>query len=207
MLAGITDTVRDQVAAGGYPALALLIAVENVLPPIPSEVILPLSGSFVAEGSLSFIPALLAATAGSVGGALVLYAVARVGGRPLVLRFSALLRVSEGRLDRADRWFDRHGDAIVLFGRLVPGARSIVSIPAGLAEMPLGRFVLLTTIGSGAWNAALIGAGWALGDAWSDVAAVVSRASEAVVVAAGLVTIGLVAAWVLRRRRRRHAAG
>jgi membrane protein DedA with SNARE-associated domain len=208
MLASITDTVTEHVDAGGYPGLALLIAVENVLPPIPSEVVLPLAGSFVAEGSLSFVPAVLAATAGSLAGALVLYALARIGGRPLILRLSRVLRVDEEKLDRADRWFDRRGDAIVLLGRMVPGARSVVSIPAGLAEMPLGRFALLTAIGSGAWNAALIGAGWALGDSWTEVADVLSRASEVVLIGGGALVAALVvgAVWRRRRRQRREAA-
>lgn len=207
MLASITDTVTEQVDGGGYPALALLIAVENVLPPIPSEVILPLAGSFVSEGSLSFLPAVLAATAGSLAGALALYALARIGGRPLILRLSRVLRVDEEKLDRADRWFDRRGDAIVLLGRMVPGARSLVSIPAGLAEMPLGRFALLTAIGSGIWNAALIGAGWALGDSWTEVADVLSRASKVVLIAGGVaLVVPVVVAAVWRRRRRRREA-
>lgn len=205
MIASLTDTVREQVSAGGYPALTLLIAVETVLPPIPSEVVLPLAGSFVAEGALAFVPAVLAATAGSLAGALLLYALARLGGRPLILRYGRLLRVREEQLDRADRWFDRRGDAIVLVGRLVPGARSVVSIPAGFAEMPLGRFALLTTIGSGIWNSALIGAGWALGDRWTEVADVVGRASTAVLVAGGVALAALIAVAIYRRRRRMAA--
>lgn len=204
MIASLTDTVREQVSAGGYPALTLLIAVETVLPPIPSEVVLPLAGSFVADGTLAFVPAVLAATAGSLAGALLLYALARLGGRPLILRYGRLLRVREEQLDRADRWFDRRGDLIVLVGRLVPGARSVVSIPAGLAEMPLGRFALLTTIGSGIWNSALIGAGWALGDSWTAVADVVGGASKVVLIAAGVALVGLVAVALWRRRRLRN---
>ena len=110
--------------------------------------------------------AVLAATIGSVAGALILYALGRIGGRPLLLRHGRILRLDERRLDRADDWFDAHGPKLVLLGRLVPGVRSVVSVPAGLSEMPVGRFVALTALGSAVWNAVLIGAGWALGSRW-----------------------------------------
>src|SRR5688572_31374743 len=112
---------------------------------------------------MGYFGAVLAATIGSLFGALLLYAFGRLGGRPLLLRYGRWLRLDEARLDKADEWFDTHGGKIVFFGRLVPGVRSVVSIPAGLSEMPLGRFMLLTTAGSAIWNFALIGAGWALG--------------------------------------------
>lgn len=202
-LAALTDAVRAALDGGSYPALALFVAVENVFPPIPSEVVLPLAGFYVGEGTLAFVPALLGATTGSVVGALVLYAIGRFGGRPLVLRLGGVLRVDEERLDRADAWFDRHDWKLVLFGRMVPGMRSVVSIPAGLAEMPVGRFVALTALGSGAWNALLVGAGWALGDNWDAVTHVVGQASIFVLAGAGVLVLGLVAVWLLRKRRRR----
>jgi LPXTG-motif cell wall-anchored protein len=201
----LVDTVRSALEGGSYPALVLLVAAENVFPPIPSEVILPLTGFYVWDGTLAFVPALLGATAGSVGGALVLYAVGRFGGRPLVLRLGGVLRVDEGRLDRADAWFDRHDWKVVLFGRMVPGMRSIVSIPAGLAEMPVGRFVFLTALGSGAWNALLVGAGWALGDNWEAVTAIVGQASTFVLAAVGALLLVALGVWLLRRRRRKWA--
>jgi len=110
---------------------------------------------------------LTVATAGSLIGALLLYGVGRLGGRPLVLRLGPLLRISPDQLERADAWFDRRGAWIVVLGRLVPGARSIVSIPAGMSEMPLVHFGLLTTVGSLTWNAVLIGVGQSLGANWA----------------------------------------
>ena len=148
----MTDWAQTLLTDGGYAVLAALILLENLLPPIPSEVLLPLAGSRVATGDMAFLPAVLAATAGSMAGALVLYALGRFGGRPLLLRHGRILRLDEQRLDRADEWFDRHGPRIVLLGRLVPGVRSVVSIPAGLSEMPVWRFLMLTALGSVVWK-------------------------------------------------------
>ena len=196
------DWVRNTVSAGGYPALAGLILAENLFPPIPSELILPLAGFYVGQGEMTFILAVLAATLGSLAGALLLYAIARFGGRKLVLRFGKFLRVKEQDLDKADHWFDRLGAPIVLFGRLVPGARSLVSIPAGLSEMPVAKFIALTTLGSTAWNCALIGAGWALGEHYEQVGGIVGPIGTAVVAMCALAVLAL----VIRAYRNRRAA-
>jgi membrane protein DedA with SNARE-associated domain len=200
LLAGIGDWIRDAVTAGGYPVLALLILAENVFPPIPSELILPLAGFYVGRGELAFGWTVAAASLGSVTGALILYGLARHGGRPLLLRHGRLLRLHERDLDRADAFFDRHGSWFVLLGRLVPGVRSLVSVPAGLSEMPLLRFVLLTLAGSTAWNATLVGAGWLLGSNYGRVADVIGPISTGVAVALGFAVAGFVVWWYRRRR-------
>jgi membrane protein DedA with SNARE-associated domain len=186
------DWVRNTVSAGGYPALAGLILAENLFPPIPSELILPLAGYYVGQGEMAFVLAVLAATIGSLAGALLLYAIARFGGRRLVLRWGKVLRVKQRDLDKSDEWFDRHGGWVVLLGRLVPGARSLVSIPAGLSEMPVWRFTALTALGSTAWNCALIGAGWALGEHYERVGGIVGPVGTAVVALCALAVLGLV---------------
>jgi membrane protein DedA with SNARE-associated domain len=195
------DWVRNTVSAGGYPALGGLILAENLFPPIPSELILPLAGFYVGQGEMTFVLAVLAATLGSLAGALILYAIARFGGRKLVLSFGKVLRIKASDLDRADHWFDRHGAPIVLFGRLIPGARSLVSIPAGLSEMPIPKFIGLTAAGSTAWNCALIGAGWALGEHYEKVGGIVGPIGTAVV---GLCVLAVIA-LVIRAYRKRAA--
>jgi membrane protein DedA with SNARE-associated domain len=192
--------VVDVIQSFGYAGVAFLMLVENLFPPIPSEVILPLTGFLVNEGSLVFIPALIVATIGSVAGTLVLYALGRWGGRELILRHNRVLRLKEADLDRADRWFDRYGGAMVLFGRIVPGMRSLVSIPAGLSEMPLGRFVVLTAVGSGAWNTLLIWVGWLLGENWTRVAGVVGSVSNVVLAVFLGVGASFLGVWWWRRR-------
>jgi membrane protein DedA with SNARE-associated domain len=205
MLAAVApgDWVRNTVSSGGYPALAGLILAENLFPPIPSELILPLAGYYVGEGEMTFIFAVLAATIGSLVGALLLYAIARFGGRKVVLRYGKILRIKEKDLDKADDWFDRHGGWVVLFGRLVPGARSLVSIPAGLSEMPLVKFIALTTLGSAVWNCALIGAGWGLGEHYDKVGGVVGPVSTAVL---GVLVLAVLALGVVLYRRRTATA-
>jgi len=202
----VTDWVQDLLGEGSYLVLTALLVLENLFPPIPSEIVLPFAGALVSDGGMGYLGAVLAATAGSLIGALILYAIGRYGGRPLIYRYRRVLRLSEAQLDRADAWFDARGVWIVLLGRLVPGVRSIVSIPAGASEMPLGLFVALTTIGSAVWNAALIGAGWALGDNWEEAAAVVDDFKTVVYVLVA-VSIAALAAWFLRRRARTRAAG
>ncbi len=179
----------------GYAGVAFLMLAENLFPPIPSEVILPLTGFLIGQGDLRFVPTLVAATFGSLAGALILYALGRWGGRELILRYGRVLRVKEAELDRADKWFDRYGSAIVLTGRMVPGVRSLVSIPAGLSEMPLGRFILLTTLGSGVWNTLLIWGGWLLGENWSQVAGLVGSASHVIFAILGIAAIVLGVWW------------
>jgi membrane protein DedA with SNARE-associated domain len=199
------EWMQEALGAGGYLVLTGLILLENLFPPVPSEVLLPLAGSRIAAGDWIYPLTVLAATAGSVVGALILYALGRTGGRVILLRHGRLLRLDERRLDRADEWFDRHGPKIVFFGRLLPGVRSVVSIPAGLSEMPLGRFLLYTTAGSAVWNAALIGAGWALGSRWDEVTAVIEQAQWPVLIATTVAGAGAVVVARSRRRRTRTA--
>lgn len=187
----------------GYAGIVALTFLENLILPLPSALILMLVGFLVSHNDLEFVSALLAATLGSLLGSLLLYTLSRWGGRALLLRYHAVLRVKESDLDRADEWFDRHGEALVLFGRLVPFARSLVSIPAGLSQMPLWRFTLLSAIGSIGWNSLLIVAGWLLGENWLWATHMVGSVSNAVlIVGAAIVAEVLVIRWWRRRRTR-----
>ncbi len=198
MLENMAQWVLDVLAALGYLGLALLLIAENLFPPIPSEVVLPLAGFLVSQGDLNLWGALVAATTGSVLGAVILYSLGRWGGRRFVLRYGSWLRVDKDSLDRAEGWFRHYGDALVLFARVVPVARSIVSIPAGTAKMSMVRFVVLTTVGSAIWNALLIGAGVFLGANWSVVQNWVGSYSDVVLV---LATVGAAVYLILRHFR------
>ena len=149
MIAAVTDLIRQ----AGYVGLFAVVLAENLVPPIPSEIVLPFAGWEVARGELALLPALLAATAGSVTGALILYWLARRGGRSAILATHRVSRVTAEDLDRVDARFRRHGVWLVLAGRCVPGLRSVISVPAGMAHMHLGLFIALTTTGSAIWNA------------------------------------------------------
>ncbi len=192
----------DVLGAYGSLGLAALMLAENLFPPIPSEAVLPLAGFLVGRGEIGAAQALVASTAGSLAGAFALYALGRWGGRSLVLRHGGLLRVGEADLDRAEGWFERYGDFVVFFARMVPLARSVVSIPAGAAKMPLARFALLTTAGSALWNALLIGAGYLLGANWSRVGVFVGTYSNVALTALAIAALALALRWWLRRKRR-----
>lgn len=199
---GSTDWITTTVTTGGPWALLTLMLVENLFPPIPSEAVLPLAGFLIQRGTLPLVPAFIAATAGSVIGALILYALGRWGGRPVLLRWGHVLRLDEAQLDRADDWFDRHGPKLVFWCRMIPLARSVISVPAGASEMPIMRFLVLTTLGSALWNAALIGAGAIVGDNWRTVTGIVSAYSTIALITFAVALLAAVVLW-----RRRPASG
>ncbi len=199
MLEELTDFARDAVTSAGYPGILAAMVAENLFPPIPSEVVLPLAGYEVSQGSLTFLATVLVATLGSLTGALILYAIGRYGGRPAVDRWGRVLRVTHADLDRAERWFDRWGDWIVLLSRLVPLIRSVVSVPAGLMRMSVLRFAVLTTLGSLLWNFLLVGAGYQLGSRWEEISALIGRWSDVMLVIAVL-SLAAAVVWLWRRR-------
>lgn len=195
----MADRIAELIERFGYAAVAVLMFVENVFPPIPSEPALLLAGAGVHDGTLTFAGVLVAATVGSVLGSIALYALAYFGGRPLLERHGRLLRVSPTDLERAERWFDRWGPWLVLGARVVPLARSLVSLPAGVVRMKFWLFVTLTTIGSLVWNTAIVSAGWAVGDNWRSIAEALGVAGT---VTGAVLALALAVLWVWWRRRR-----
>jgi membrane protein DedA with SNARE-associated domain len=203
----VVDWAVGTMDALGGLGLAVLIFLENVFPPIPSEVILPLAGVAAAKEGGTFVGMLLFSLLGSLAGAWLLYGLGRALGptrlRSLFLRLP-LLHVED--FDRTVEWMRRHGTKGVFFGRMVPGIRSLVSIPAGLFAMPFGRFTLLTLAGSAIWNALFIALGFMLGANWHVIepyTEVVSNIVYAVIVVAVLVVL----VRLVRRERRRRAQG
>lgn len=187
----------------GPLGVALLMFAENVFPPIPSELIMPLAGFNAAQGRMGLITVILAGTIGSVAGATLWYYLGRAVGpervRRLAARHGRWLTITPAEVDRAQAWFDRHGAAAVLLCRLVPAVRTLISIPAGLAQMPLGTFLLWTSIGSLGWTSFLAIAGWMLEGAYSRVEDWVNPVSSVVVV--GLIAIYI---WRVVTWDRRH---
>lgn len=207
MLGDLASWVKEVVDALGYLGVALLVVLENVFPPIPSEIVLPFAG-FVAEpdGAGAVAAMVAAATAGSVVGAWVLYGIAALIGDAalhcFVARTGRWFGVKTADLDRAEQWFDRRANLAVLVGRCVPLIRSLVSIPAGFRRMEPVRFTLLTAAGSLVWNVALIGAGAALGTKWDLVQGWVGALQWVVVAAIAVAAVR----WAVEVRRRRRAS-
>jgi membrane protein DedA with SNARE-associated domain len=206
-LTGLSGAVSDVIAAlGEFGVLALTFA-ETVFPPVPSEIVLPLAGYLAYRGPLDLTRVFLAATTGSVLGAWVLYWLgAKAGLERSSRRLAALPLVHRDDVDAAVAWFDRHGHWAVLLGRLVPGVRSLISLPAGTTAMNPWRFTIWTTVGSGLWNALLIGGGYALGTQYEKVEEYAGLIDRALIVGLAL-TLVLLIVNQLRRRRIRSAAG
>ncbi|MEV1143605.1 DedA family protein [Micromonospora sp. NPDC049799] len=199
---GLTGWVADVIDAMGALGVALLVALENVVPPIPSEIVLAMAGYLSSAGRFNVVLIVLAATAGSVGGALLLYWLGAGLGEDRLKRWlDRLPLVDTDDLEKADRWFERHGRWAVLFGRLVPVVRSLVSVPAGANRMPMGEFVLFTTLGSGVWNTVIVGLGYALGSRWKDVDRYSSWFNYAIFAIFGF----MIVSWAVKKVRRRRA--
>ena len=193
----------------GYVGVLILMFLENVVPPIPSELIMPLAGFRAGQGHLNFALVVLAGTAGSVLGALPLYGVGRWVGQARLLRWTERhghwLAVSPDDVRGARRWFDRHGGKAVLIGRLVPGVRSLISIPAGAAEMPVLPFLVYTAVGTAAWAGLLAGLGTMLGRNYDRVGRYLGPATYVVF---GVLAVSFVVRVIrLRRKRNRDRRG
>ena len=200
--------------AVGYLGVALAVALETIVAPIPSEVILPMAGWKVSQSAadasvvepLTGLPwnlplAVAFATVGSVVGAVVGYAVGAWGGRPILDRWGRYVGIGAADLDRADRWFERWGSWAVFFGRMVPLVRTFVSYPAGISRMPMGRFLLFSTLGSLPWNLALISAGFVVGENYPQIEAAIKPYEYVIYAVVLAVVLVLLARWFLGRRR------
>ncbi|MDQ0798565.1 DedA family protein [Arthrobacter sp. SLBN-112] len=163
-LTGIVGFAAKAIDALGEWGVGAFTLAETVVPPIPSEVILPLAGYLAKQGSLSLLLVVVTSTLGAYLGALLLYWLgAKLGLERSIRWLSKLPLVDREDFEQATAWFRRHGRSSIFFGRLLPGIRSLISLPAGAAAMPVGTFSLFTLAGSGLWNGALIGLGYLLG--------------------------------------------
>jgi membrane protein DedA with SNARE-associated domain len=203
LLSSLATWVQDVIEQLGYLGVALLVVLENVFPPIPSEIVLPFAGFVAQQGSDSVVLMILAATVGSVIGALIMYWIAAIIGddrlHAFTRRFGKWIQIREADLTRAEEWFDRHAMSAVLVGRCVPLIRSVVSIPAGFRRMKLIPYIAYTFLGSLVWNIALVGAGAVLGENWERVEPVVA-AFQWIVIVVILAGIARLAYVVYRRK-------
>lgn len=199
---GVAGWAADLMENLGGPGAGLAIALENLFPPLPSEVILPLAGFTASQGRMDVFAAVAWTTAGSVVGALVLYLLGALFGRERLIAAAARLPlVKVADVERTEVWFLRHGTKAVFFGRFVPIFRSLISIPAGVERMRLPLFLCLTAAGSLIWNTAFIAAGYALGARWHEVTDLVGLYSKVILVAVIVAALALVVVRLLRSGR------
>lgn len=192
----------------GYVGIAVLIAIENIFPPIPSEVILTFGGFMTTYSTMSIWLVVLAATAGSLAGAVILYSVGYMVNperlaKLLSGKVGKMLKLKPDDIFSAQSWFNSKGNLTVFFCRFIPIIRSLISIPAGMAKMPLGKFLLMTTAGTTIWNIVLVGFGAFAGASWGRVVAYMGTYSEVgkIVVWSGIL-LGCIAFYIRRKRRK-----
>lgn len=193
--AGILDTIRQS----GYAGIAILMALESACIPIPSEIIMTFSGYLVSLHLMTLTGITLVGTLGSVLGSLAAYAFGAYGGLPILERYGHYILISQHDLERAHKWFERHGEATVFIGRLLPILRTFISLPAGVARMPLAPFIAYSTVGSFIWCGALGFVGLRLGDHWRALGPYMHKIDEGIGI--GIITFALI---ILRRQWRQR---
>ena len=197
----LTTTVGDH----GYLAVFLLMAIGSACIPIPSEIVMLFGGALASAGfaapgnELDLVTVALVGIAGNVVGSWVAYGVGYAGGRPLIDRWGKYLLLRPHEVDRAHAWFDRHGEAAVFWSRMIPLARAFISLPAGVARMPFGRFTVFTTLGCIPWCFGLAWAGYELGQNWDTIDKYLRPVGYAIAV---VLAVGI-AVWATRRLRSR----
>jgi membrane protein DedA with SNARE-associated domain len=203
----ITKTVSSWISDFGYPAVFLVALLENLFPPIPSEVIFPLVGFVAYHNNLGIAHAIsmgIVGAMGSTAGAVVIYYVSLKIGKPAILRFGRYVRIGERGLLEAESWFQKYGAIAVFSGRMAPAIRELISIPAGLGRMNIVKFMLFTFAGSAVWSVALTLLGYFLGDAWSLIA---SQLSSIFSIIAIIIILTIAVIIGLMYYKRRHKKG
>lgn len=199
----IANFIVAIISSLGYPGVFLCMFMESACLPIPSEIILVFAGFVVAQGKLNVFGVMLSGIAGALSGASLTYAVARYGGRPLLLRYGRWVLITEQRLDTVENWFRKRGQWSVLVCRWVTGLRAIVSLPAGLARMPYGKFIALSSLGWGAWVALAVVLGIWIGEEWRVIVKAFERFKAGLLILAAAALL----VWILYRARTRRLSG
>ena len=195
-LEAVAAWIQGVISAMGYPGIALLMGIESACIPLPSEVIMPFAGSLVPSGRFTLFGCGLAGAIGCVLGSIPAYYAGYYGGRPLILKYGRYVLLSAEHLDWADRFFARRGDITVFIARLLPVVRTFIAFPAGVAKMPMGKFVVYTFVGSFPWCLGLAWLGAKLGEHIDELKPWFHR-FDAVLVAAGVAAV----VWFIWRQR------
>lgn len=190
----------------GYLGILLLIMIENVFPPIPSEIILCFGGFMTTKSSLTILGIVIASTIGSILGAIILYFIGKILNKERIIRIISgkigkILKLKKKDIEKADKWFDNKGAKTVFFCRFIPILRSLISIPAGMSEMPFAKFLILTTTGTAIWNTVLTILGNIMGENWTIIAEVINNYSHIVLIAL-IISVILFTFYFYKKRKK-----
>jgi membrane protein DedA with SNARE-associated domain len=190
----------ETISSLGYLGVFCLMVLESMVVPIPSELVMPFAGFLASQGRFSMAGVIIVSTLGSIAGSLISYYIGMFGGREIVERWGRYLLVSRKDLDKTHSWFANRGESTIFVARLIPVVRHLISIPAGVARMNLGKFILFTVLGAGIWNSFLAYLGYALGENWESVRRYTEPLS--IVMAVAIVALGV---WFVWRHFKRHS--
>ena len=203
MFDAFSDWVQGIVRAGGYPVVFALITLESTLVPIPSELVMPFAGYMAWKGEFSLPVILVINSVGAVVGSGICYWIGVVGGKPFLVNYGKYFLVRQHEIARTEAFFARHGKTTILIGRFLPVIRHIISVPAGIARMPLPGFFLQTFLGSTIWGGALILLGYYVGANWEALTSALKRVDHVIGAILVLALVALGIRFVVRRRRER----
>jgi len=198
----LVNWVTQLIASLSYPGVFLLMLLESTAAPVPSEAVLPFAGFLVAQGSMSFWLLVITSTLGSIAGSLISYWIGFKGGRPLVNKVGKYLLLHERHLDHTEQFFNRYGSITIFVARFVPVVRHLISIPAGVAEMKLRKFIPLTLAGAAIWNTVLLWLGMTLREQWETILQYTQLLDYLMIT---VLVLG-VAWWIMRIRGHSHFA-
>jgi membrane protein DedA with SNARE-associated domain len=194
----LINHVVNWIGISGYAGLAVLMALESMVAPLPSEAVMPFAGFLIFEGRFSFYEVILFSTIGSIIGSVISYYAGLYGGRPFVNRFGKYLLLDSHDLEVTEKFFNKYGEKTIFFSRFIPVVRHLISIPAGIGEMKLGKFIVYTAIGAGLWNSFLAYAGFRLKSHWETI----RHYSQAIDIAIVLLLLLGIAYFVYRHLKR-----
>ncbi len=189
------------ISIGGYPSIILLMALESMIAPIPSEAVMPFVGFLISSGKFNFWPAVIFSTLGSIIGSLISYYMGAYGGRLVIEKWGKYLLLNKHHLDITEKFFNKYGEKAIFASRFIPVVRHFISIPAGVGKMKIGKFILYTVVGAGMWNAFLTYVGMQLGDNWNSLERY-TKYGDAIIILAILIAIGY---FIYKRKHRTHA--
>ncbi len=185
------------ISATGYPGIALLMALESMVAPVPSEAVMPFTGFLLYEHKMALIGIIIASTLGSIIGSLISYYIGMYGGRAIVRKWGKFLLLNEHHLDLTEKFFSRYGDKTIFFSRFIPVVRHFISIPAGVGEMKVWKFTVYTAVGAAIWNSFLMYVGYYLGSNWESI----RKYSEIIDMVIVAMIVAAVVYFFVRRRK------